>query len=194
MNDFLTVLLSRRSIRAYADRPVPRDLLDEVLHAGQHAPSGGNSQFCRFTVILSREVLDRLNRTARTSFAAMEVTPGMYPSKASAIRRSKVGPTDFFYGAPVLVLVSNRQSHPNAMADSACAIENMMLAATALGLGSCWINQIHWLTDDPAMRACLTELGIEEGETVCGSVALGYAAQQPAVPLARTGNRIDWVE
>ncbi len=194
LNETLSTLLARRSIRSFEDRPLSRETLEAILEAGRYAPSGGNSQLCHFTVILSRPTLDRLNQIATTSFAAMEETPGMYKSMANAIRRARTGPVDYWYGAPVLVVVSNRKSHPNAMADSACAIENMMVAATSLGIGSCWINQIKWLSDDPAMRICLEELGITGEECICGSVALGIPAQTPGAPLARTGNPVTWIE
>ncbi len=194
MNETIATILQRRSIRAYTDQPVPQELLDEILLAGQHAPSGGNSQFCHFTVIRSREVLARLAATATQSFARMEVTPGMYKNFAGAIRRAKSGATDFFYNAPVLVLVSNLKSHANAMADSAIAIENMLVAAASLDIGSCWINQIKWLTGDRDIRTILTELGIGDEEIVCGALTLGYAKIRPTAPLARTGNRITWVD
>ena len=49
----------------------------------------------------------------------------------------------FHYGAPVYIVTANKMGYGNAMADSACALENMMIAANALDLGSCWINQFH---------------------------------------------------
>ena len=95
-----------------------------------------------------------------------------------------------YYTAPVLVLVANRQNYNNALADSACAIENIMLAATSFGIGSCYINQIRWLRDEPLIRQMLLSFGMKEDETIYGGVSLGYAAQSPAAPLARTGNPI----
>ena len=70
----------------------------------------------------------------------MQVEEGMYPSLASTIRRAQKGGYDFTYGAPMLVLAANRRGYGNAMADCALAMENMFLQATAMGLGSCYIN------------------------------------------------------
>ena len=80
-------------------------------------------------------------------------------------------------------------------ADSACALENMMVAANALDLGSCWINQLHWLTDHEAIHAYMTKLGLEENETVTGGLILGYGAGGAPVrgELKRTGNPVTWI-
>ena len=61
--------------------------------------------------------------------------------------------------------------------DCACAIENMFLAATSLGIASCWINQLGTTCDDPEVRAYLTSLGVPENHKVYGCVALGYKAE-----------------
>lgn len=193
MNETIAMILKRRSIRTFTEQPVPLGMLDDILLAGRHAPSGGNSQFCHFTVIQSREVMEQLSALAAQSFSKMEVTEGMYKSMASAIQRAKAGPVDYFYGAPALVIVSNLKSHPNAMADSAAAIENMLVAATSYDLGSCWINQLKWLTDDETLRGRLATMGIGEEEVICGAVILGYARQWPQAALPRTGNRVTFI-
>ena len=101
---------------------------------------------------------------------------------------------DFRYGAPALVLVTNRKRNTMALQDASCAMENMMLAAAALGLGSCWINQPFHLREDAQLRALLTDLDIPEDETPCCALALGL----PAAPLLpgrrpRTGNPMVWL-
>jgi nitroreductase len=71
----------------------------------------------------------------------------------------------------------------------------MMLAATALGVGSCWINQLHWLDSHAAVRDFLgANCGLEENETVCGGLALGYPAREDALqPASRPTDRVDFV-
>lgn len=96
----------------------------------------------------------------------------------------------------MLVVAANRAGYDNALADTACALENMMVAANAYDLGSCWINQLRWLDEDEGVRAYLCGLGLEEGETVTGGLVLGYPAAGAPVrkPLARKGNPVTWVE
>ena len=102
----------------------------------------------------------------------------------------------FHYGAPVLIVTANRKGYGNAMADSACALENMMIAANALDLGSCWINQLHWLDKDVRVRSYLEKLGLKEDETVTGGLILGYGHDGLPVrsELKRTGNPVTWIE
>ena len=82
------------------------------------------------------------------------------------------------------------------MADSACALENMMIAANALDLGSCWINQLHWLDEEATVRSFMEELGVGKEETVTGALIIGHAVNGLPLrePKARTGNPVDWIE
>ena len=73
--------------------------------------------------------------------------------------------------------MSNEPKQWWAGMDCACAIENMFLAATSLGIASCWINQLGTTCDDPEVRAYLTSLGVPENHKVYGCVALGYKAE-----------------
>lgn len=192
MNDLLELMRRRRSVRKYNYEPVTEEELSAVLEAGRWAPTGGNCQSVHFTVLLNERVRSELRTRVQSAFARMEPEEGLYGSVLASIRASRLGTYAFDYKAPVLIVVSNRRGYPNAMADSACALENMMLEAVSLGLGSCWINQLHWLDENPAVRGYLAELGIPAEETVCGALALGhYDGEQPQKP--RTGMRVDYV-
>ena len=196
--DALEAILTRRSTRKMKPDPLPRDLIECVVEAGRAAPSGGNSQTTRLLVIENKAVLDELADIVEKAFAAMEVTEGMYRSLKGSILASKKGGYVFHYGAPVLIITANKIGNGNAMADSACVLENMMIAASALNIGSCWINQPHWLTDDDALRACLEGLGLEKDETITGGLILGYPdtgdGNPLRAPLPRTGNPVTWIE
>ena len=193
--EILEIIRHRRSIRKYTTDLVPTSMLDCIIEAGRFAPSGGNSQTTHFLVVQNPQVLQLLRTTAAEEFAKMEVHEGMYRSLVSSIRLAQRKGTgyDFTYGAPVLILLANKRSYGNAMADCSCALENMMIAAHAIGLGACWINQLHWLDEEPAVRAFLEELGLSPEETVCGGLSLGLPETVPE-PMVRTGNRIDWID
>ena len=189
-------ILTRRSTRKLAPELPARELIEQVLDCGRHAPRGGNSQTTHCIVITRRQVLDELAVLVQDAFAQMELTPGMYRSLRNSITASKKGSYVFHYGAPVLIVVANQRGYGNALADSACALENMMVAANALDLGSCWINQLHWLDENPQVRTYLEGLGLGKDEIVTGGLILGYAADGAPVrsELARTGNPVTWVE
>lgn len=192
--DTFTCIQTRRSTRTFAEKALEPEKLAAVIEAGRLAPSGGNSRSLHLIVVTNREVLRRLADVAREEFAAMEVREGMYRSIANSIGASKRGNYVFHYDPPAFIVVANKKGYPNAMADSACALENMMLAANALDLGSCWINQLHWLDENPRVNAYLRELGLKEDETVCGALSLGYAESLNRTPRqSETGNAVTYV-
>ena len=196
--DVFEAIRSRRSTRAFQDAPVEDGALERVIEAGRFAPSGGNNQTTHFLVIRSRRILDELADLVRSEFAKMEVTDGMYPSLAKAIRASKSRRYVFHYGAPVLIVTANRIGYGNAQADCACALENMMLAANALDLGSCWINQLRWLNENEAACAFLRGLGMAEDEQVFGALSLGHPLTPDGLPgrtpLPRKGNPVTYAD
>lgn len=194
--DAIEAILTRRSTRKYAPELPERALVERVIEAGRHAPSGSNSQSTHLIVISDPGVLAELARIVREAFAQMELGPDAYVSLRNSVNASKRGSYVFHYGAPVLIVTANKRGYGNAMADSACVLENMMVAANALGLGSCWINQLHWLDEHEAVRPYLSGLGLSDDETVTGGLALGYAegGTPTRSPLPRTGNPVTWVE
>ncbi|MBR2264854.1 MAG: nitroreductase [Firmicutes bacterium] len=189
-------ILTRRSTRVYSDRSVEQEKLEQVLEAGRYAPSGGNNQTTHFIVIRSQEVLTELARLVKQEFAKMEETPGMYKSLAGAIRRSKGEVYVFHYNAPVLILTANRIEYGNNIADCACCLENMMIEANALDLGTCWINQLKWLNENEVITQYLRTIGLTEEERVYGALSVGYAKNglPDRKALPRTGNPVSWVD
>ena len=162
----LEIILTRRSTRSYSSVPVEREKLEKIIEAGRYAPSGGNNQTNHFIVVQNPEVLQKLAKLAEDAFAKMEITEQTYSSLKSSIMQSKKGGYVFYYHAPVLIIVANQKNYGNNIADCAVAVENMMIAANALDLGSCWINQIKWLNEEPAVLNYLCSLGLKENERV----------------------------
>ena len=191
----LEAVFTRRSTRKLKPDVPKRELLELVIKAGRAAPSGSNSQSTHFLVITRQEILDQLALLVQSEFAGMEYDDHTYVSLRNSIRLSKQGNYCFHYHAPVLILTANQKGYGNAMADSACALENMMIAANALDLGSCWINQLHWLTDRQAVREYLEPLGLEPSETITGGLILGYPENGAPIRTPRkiTGNPVTWI-
>ena len=191
------LIKSRRSTRKFQERTVDKELLETIVEAGRYAPSGGNSQTTHFFVITDRAVLTEQAAFVKNEFSQMEVTPGMYRSMANAIRASKGENYIFHYNAPALIVTANKKDYGNNMADCACALENMMLMANALDLGSCWINQLKWLNESEAVNSLFREFGMAEDERIYGAVSIGYAATEDGLPvrspLARTGNPVTFI-
>ncbi len=184
--DVFSCIATRHSTRKFKEEPVPQEVLDKVIEAGRQAPSGKHKNQSRFIVIRKKEVLQELIALVQQEFAKMEVTPENDDNFGGAIRAAKKGGYVFMYNAPVLIVVANKRDYGNKYADVSCAMQNMMLAANALDLGSCWINQLRWLQDNPVLRGYLQKLGMAEDEEVCASLSIGY----PDTPDGLPGRRV----
>ena len=190
----MQTILSRRSVRRFQPEQLSDSVLEEIVMAGRYAPSGGNSQSTTFIVIQNHEVLDELAKLVESRFAQMTADENTYRSLRTSIQLSKKGGYVFHYHAPTLIVTANKRCYGNATADCAVAIENMLLAASSMNIGSCWINQLTWLTDDPPVRAYLQRIGLGSDEIVCGAAAFGFPDQKLAVAPERTGNPVIYIK
>ena len=193
----LEAIKTRRSTRKFKAQPVELEKLQTIVDAGRFGPTGGNAQSNHFFVISDAVVIAKLKELVQTAFAKMELRDDLYKSLKNSIMLSQKGNYSFSYNAPVLIVVANKKDYGNNMADVACAVENMMLAANELDLGSCYINQLKWLNEDPTLLEYLRGFGLREDERVYASVALGYADTKSGLPnrteSPRTGNLVEYL-
>lgn len=171
MNETLRTIKSRRSVRRYQDKPVHDALINEVLEAGLHAPSAMNQQTWDFTVLRSRERIAALNENSRR--VLIEKNWG------------ENAPSDIFFGAPVVIIISLEKDSLIPMADCSAAIQNMLLAAESLGLGTCWIGSAipYFESGDHAGA-----YGIPATHKPYFAVTLGYPdGTAPKMPPRRSG-------
>ena len=188
--------IQKKYQKVYGKR-IETEKLDQILEANRYAPSGSNSQSTHFLVIQNKDILTFLQNAVQKAFAAMEEYPGMYRSMVNSIRAAKKGNYVFHYQAPVLILCANQKDYGNNIADVACALENMMLMANALDLGSCWINQLKWLNEDPEINNYLVSIGMDNSERIYGALAVGYPDTADGLPsrtpVERTGNVVTFI-
>ena len=152
--DAMTALFTRRSVRAYKDTPVAKDVLDKILEAGTYAATGRNLQSPIILAVTNKEVRDRL----------------------SALNASVMGvSTDPFYGAPAVLVVLADRSVRTHVYDGSLVMGNMMLAAHTLGVGSCWIHRAKEVFDMPEGKEILASLGIEGDYEGVGNLIVGYS-------------------
>lgn len=196
MNTFANII-TRRSTRKYLDKEVSQELLEKIIETGRYAPSGGNSQSNHFLVIQNKQIIDHLVKMVERAFSQMEITENMYRSLQNSINLSKKGEYVFCYNAPVLIIAANKKGYGNNQADCALALENMILEANELDLGSCYINQLKWLNEDQKILSYLQSLGMNEDERVYGSLIVGYPDTNDRKPLRkvlpRKGNEVTWL-
>lgn len=167
MNEVIQTILNRHSCRAFTEQSIEPEKIEALLTAAQWAPSARNEQSWHFTMITNREKIQQL---------------------AAAVREADNRPASYNFFAPAaFFIVSGERDNRNCFLDGAAAMENLMLAATSLGLGSCWINQVRDVCDNPLVRDILTKYGVPESHVVNASAALGYAAQPPVIHERKSG-------
>lgn len=173
MNETLNVLETRRSVRAFDPSRMPTDqLISEVVKAGEYAPTGRGMQSPRIVVITNKAVRDRLSQL---NAEVMGVA------------------SDPFYGAPVILLVLADRSRPTYLYDGSLVMGNLMNAAHAVGLGSCWIHRAREVFASEEGKQLLAQWGIAGDYEGIGHVALGYALNEPAQAKPRKDDYTVWV-
>lgn len=183
--DVLDAIRDRRAVREYTDEAVEEAVIVELIETATWAPNSMNRQAWRFVVITDRALLGHVAEQAKAQMLA-----SMEP--ASEIGRLKdhlARPAfDIFYGAPALVVICATAGDQMAGWDCCLAAENLMLAAHAKGLGSCWIGFAEaWL----GQAAGRSALGLAEDARAVAPIILGHPRRQPAAPERRPA-QIDW--
>ena len=179
--DFDEVVVKRRSIRKFKENPVPEKIIHKVLEAGRWAPSAGNSQPWRFIVVTDFEVKKRI-ATTFTEFSRRAWSK-FSPERARYLA-AQGGSWDKSGMAKIPVLTAVcyktvREIREELVLGSVwAAIENMLLAATAEGLGSC-IYTFYNVEEENSLKELL---GVPDGFRVAAMIQLGYAAVDPPTP------------
>ncbi len=160
MNEVIKNIKTRRSVRAFSDRAIPRDILLEIADCARYAPSAMNVQPWNFCVVQDAAIIEELAASVRKNMNR----DGGYN----------------FYGPNALIIVSCDRESRFELQDGSAALQNIFLAAASCGVGSVWINQLRDVCDCEDFRAILTRLGVPENFRVVGTAALGYPAKEDA--------------
>lgn len=171
MDSVLNCIKTRRSVRKYKEQAVPKELLKQIVEAGLYAASGKGKQAPVIITITNRDLITEITQVN----AEIMGSPN----------------TDTFYGAPVIILVAGslKENDKTAFADGTLALGNMMIAAHALGLGSCWINRAKEGLSYDVYKDIFHSLGLNAEDFVgVGHLAVGYPegdlpAAAPRLPM-----------
>jgi nitroreductase len=179
MNAVIEAINKRRSVRAYEDKPVPRDLVNAVIAAGNEAPSAMNSQPWRFVVVEDPAAKKKLLGAALPQAKKItELVKDVDPERYESIKKRYAElPDPVYYSAPTVIFVIGNGRYAAHSCPLAC--ENMMLAAHSLGLGSCWVGFGAMVTEDGSVRKLLD---LQEGDAIFGPILLGYPKGVTARP------------
>lgn len=153
-NKTLDIIKNRVSCRSYSEKRVPLKKVLEIAEAGKFAPSGMNRQIANIYVVNSKRNVEKLRKL---SF--------------------KIREKDCMYGAKTIILVAGPRDDRFTYQDCSCVLENMFLAAKALNVASCWINQFDEFFSTKDGMKVKQSLGIPEDMCIVGSCALGYPSE-----------------
>lgn len=155
MNDVIKNILTRRSIRKFSPTMVKDEDIKDIVKAGEFAPSAMGKQERIIVVIKDKKVRDELSRL-------------------NASIMGRFDNFDPFYNAPVVIVVLAKKNSPTKELDGAACIENMLLAAHSLSLGTCWIHRAKEEFESNWGKELLLSLGITEEMEGIDHIALGY--------------------
>ena len=176
MNTTMEDLMTRRSIRSYTDEMPPMEVIEEICKAGTYAPTGMNKQSPIIIAVTNREVRDKLSRLNAAVFG-------------------KDNDMDPFYGAPVvLVVLADRATSYTWLEDGSLVMGNLLNAAHAKGLGSCWIHRAKEVFETEEGKAILADLGIEGDYVGIGNCILGYVKGDYPQARPRKENYVYWIK
>lgn len=161
------ILLERRSIRKYKDIPVPEELLDKVLEAGTYAPTGMNRQTPVIVAVTDKETVSLLEKENARVMGDETKKP--------------------FYGAPVVITVFYNPEIYTSFEDGCLVMGNLMNAAKAVGLGSCWIHRAKEVFMTPLGKELMKKWGVPESFIGVGNCILGYADEEPQAKPRKEG-------
>lgn len=166
MNAALENLITRRSIRKYKPEQITEAELDAVLEAGTYAPTAMGWQSPLMVAVTNQEDVAALSRM-----------------NAAVMGRDG----DPFYGAPAVIVVLADGDKPSGVQDATLVMANLLNAAHAVGLGSCWINRAKEVFETEEGQALLKKWGVEGNWVGVGNCILGYADEQPEAKPRKEG-------
>jgi len=173
MKSVPAVLESRRSCRKYQDKRVPREVIEKIVRAGTFAATGMGRQAPIMIVVENEDLRNKL----------------------SAMNAAVMGSTmDPFYGAKQLIVVLADRSVGTYVYDGSLVMGNLMNAAEALGVSSCWIHRAKEVFDSDAGKKILRDLGIEGDYEGIGNLIIGYDDNGKRPAARRKENYVYWAE
>ncbi|MDR2443473.1 MAG: nitroreductase family protein [Deltaproteobacteria bacterium] len=177
-NEVIKAIRERRSIRSFKTDPIEDGVLDTILNAGSFAPTANGTQAWHITAIVGLDKIKDLD--GKLKEASQIEGFDRYRKFVSGAY------TINFKNAPVFIIVgAHRVDSVCPKEDGTLVLGNILLAAHAVGLGACWVNQLTAVGEEPGFRSYLSSLGFPATHLVIGSAAIGY----PAVPNPKAHSR-----
>ena len=169
MSEVINNMKTRRSIRKYKQDMIPEDVLNRIIEAGTYAATGMGKQSPIIIAVTNKEIRDKFSKM-NAEIMGVDSDP--------------------FYGAPVVLIVLADKARPTYVYDGSLVMGNLMLAAHAEGIGSCWIHRAKEEFESAEGKAFLKSLGIEGDYEGIGHCVLGYTDGEEPKAMPRKENYV----
>ena len=169
MSEVINNMKTRRSIRKYKPDMIPEDVLNRIIEAGTYAATGMGKQSPIIIAVTNKEIRDKFSKM-NAEIMGVDSDP--------------------FYGAPVVLIVLADKARPTYVYDGSLVMGNLMLAAHAEGIGSCWIHRAKEEFESAEGKAFLKSLGIEGDYEGIGQCVLGYTDGEEPKAMPRKENYV----
>jgi len=175
--EFSKLLDQRRSVRDYEDKPVPLEVIQEIIGDAIKAPNAGNMQLWRFVIVNNKDWMKKISEANKKNFIAdIESNPNSpWKGYEKQFRNENF---NMFYNAPALIYIVGTAKMQTITADCALLAAYFMLAAADRGLGTCWVAQGAEIKDPEI----LSELAIPDNYRIVAPIILGYPKSIPSMP------------
>lgn len=173
MSEVINNMKTRRSIRKYKPDMIPEDVLNRIIEAGTYAATGMGKQSPIIIAVTNKEIRDKFSKM-NAEIMGVDSDP--------------------FYGAPVVLIVLADKARPTYVYDGSLVMGNLMLAAHAEGIGSCWIHRAKEEFESAEGKAFLKSLGIEGDYEGIGHCVLGYTDGEEPKAMPRKENYVYYVK
>lgn len=177
MNQTLETIKNRRSVRKYQDKQIKDEELEKILESAIYAPTGHNDQPWHFTIIQNKDLINEINVGAKEVMSKMDVEWIANMGKAENL--------NIFHNAPTVLIVSAKKNAVTPIPDCSAAVQNMLLAAESMDIGSCWIGfaKFYFLNQEN-----MEKFDIPKENEVHFGVSLGYKVRENPKALERNRN------
>ncbi|MDD5687582.1 MAG: nitroreductase [Elusimicrobia bacterium] len=187
MNSVIETIKKRRSVRHYDSKPIPKDILEIIIDAGNLAPTGGNAQAWRFVVITDEKFRKKLTTLALPRYKNWMTNASQSLKEMRKVIDDSVE-DPVYYSAPVVVFVIGTGMTSDCDCSMVC--ENIMLSARSFDIGSCWVFFGQLVRDEQEVRKALE---LKESEKVYGPILLGYPKGDFPDSMPKKKPEIKWI-
>jgi nitroreductase len=183
MNETIKTIMSRRSVRSYKDKPIEKNKIEQIIQCGLWAPSARNLQPWKFVAVTDKKLIKDVAEKIKSRL----IDDSKHPFVKE---RAKTKDDPIFYSAPLVIFILGDKENKWSTIDCSLATENMMLAASSLGISSCPIGVAKCITEE---KDIIKKLGFPEGYELVITLVFGYADEEPK-PQERNKDTVNLIE